>query len=128
MSVAQDLDALAPLTADQLAALFPVGRRPTRPLLIEPGGKPPLQYNTLAGLAAAVAGLLQGARPVLVRGAATYPGFDTFPAFSIHAEAPRGAAGGPPAATYLCAVAVQDTPAEVLDAAIAAAQARRAPA
>lgn len=118
-------DLLPPLTDAELATLFPARRVPTQPTLIRPGFTGLEPQPTLAHLADAVARLLgPGRRPVLNRSVATYPGYDTFPVFSVHGENVRGLAGGPCSASYVCAVAVQATEAEALDAAIAAAQAR----
>ena len=103
--------------------MFPTGRQPKALTLIMPGAGELRAYANRYDLAAALAQLLAGRQLVLNRGVATYPGFDTFPIFSVHGLGPPGATGVR-AASYLCAVAVQDLPAEALDAAVAEAQAR----
>lgn len=115
-----------PLTPAQLLAQFPTGKRPKRPCIIPTLPDEPQVFPTLAHLAEAVARKLKGRVPVLVRGVGTYPGYDTFPVFSVHGMSPIGLHDRPCTATYCCSVAVQDTPAEDLSDAIGAAQARLA--
>lgn len=98
---------------------------PTQPTIIPTGFREPIAYRGLDDLAMAVAGALGDRRLVLVRGMGSREGWDTFPMFSVHAENRAGLSAGPSTATYLCAVAVQDTPAEALYSAITACQARR---
>lgn len=106
-----------------LAELFPAGRVPTKLTLIPAGCGQPRTYASRFDLAMALALLLEGRELVLSRTFATYPGFDTFPAFSVHALGPAGA-NGVRAAVWLCCVAVQDLEAEALDREVSAAQAR----
>ena len=115
----------APLSAAELAELFPARRVPTRPVLIPTLPEAPVVYRSLAHLADELARRLNGRVPVLIRGQATYPGYDTFPVFSVHAMSPIGLQGRPRAATYLCAVGVQEVSAEDLDRAIADAMVRQ---
>ncbi len=112
----------AELTAAQLAAAFPPRKVPTRPVVIPPLPDAPRVCPTLQHLAADVAGQLAGRRSILVRSMGTYPGYDTFPCFTVCAEGEVGQNAGPRAAVYLCTVAVQATSAEDLDGAIVGAQ------
>lgn len=111
---------------------------PLQPTIIPTGFRDPVVFGGLDALAAAVAGALGDRRLELVRGVAGYPGWDTFPIFTVHGAArtasdrpPLGdasaARGGLSSDTYICAVAVQSTPAETLHAMIEAVQARGAP-
>lgn len=116
----------AELTAAELAALFPPRKAPTRPVVIPLLPETPRVHATLQHLAADIAVLLAGRRPILVRSMGTYLGYDTFPLFTVCAEGEVGQNTGPRAAVYLCSAAVQATPPEDLDAAIVAAQRRLA--
>lgn len=121
------MDQPTPQSPTELARTFPPGRRPTRLTMIPPcgsgGGGELRAYANRFDLALALAAQLAGRELVLVRGQGTYPGFDTFPIFSVHALGQPGATGVR-AAVYLCAVAVQDLTAEALDAAVTEAQQR----
>lgn len=97
-------------------------RQPDRPSMIVPGHQVLEPFDSLDLLAARIAGLLGRRAAVLTRTVATFEGYDTFPAFSVHARA-EGAGDQAPAALWVCCVAVQKTRAEDLEAAIAAAQA-----
>lgn len=130
MSVAPVIVEPAELTPAELQALFPPGKTPRQPCIIPTLPEAPLRFPTLAHLADELARRLGGKVPVLIRGMATYPGYDTFPIFSVHGINPNAhrdldLRGRPAPATYVCAVAVQDTPAEDLDRLISAAQVRR---
>lgn len=83
-------------------------------------------FPTLAQLADVVAARLDGREPTLIRSVASYPGFDTFPAFSVHGKGPPGEAGGPSVDPYVCTIAVQQTKAGDVIAAIADAVRARA--
>ena len=93
-------------------------RQPLTPTLIETAG---LQaFARLEDLAAALAQRLASRRPILKRTVATYDGYDSFPAFSVYAQAEGATATA--AALWIGCAAVQKTRAEDLEAAIAAAQ------
>ena len=97
---------------------------PTQPTIIPTGFRDLVTFGGLDALAAAVAGALGDRRLELVRAMAGYPGFDTFPIFTVHGS-PRAGPTLPLGDTsYICAVAVQDTPAQTLHAMIEAVQAR----
>lgn len=113
-----------PFTADQLIAAFPPRKVPTQPSLMAPGFTGPVPQPTLAHLANSVAALLGDRRPVITRGVATFLGYDTFPVFTVHGENIKGLSGLPCSASYVCSVAIQDTPAERFHDAIVTAQAR----
>lgn len=105
-----------------------MSRLPDRLTLIPagagPGGAVDLRhYATSFDLAMAIAQLLDGAELVLTRSMASYPGFDTFPAFSVHALSAPGETGAR-TTTWLCAVYLGDLSPEALDAAVTEAQAR----
>lgn len=96
---------------------------PTRPTLIHAAGGAAWadSFDTLAELCAAalqLAGEAAGLRLAAEPAICAYPGFELFLAWSIYALAPDGDA-------WLASCAVQDTPRDVLEAAIAAAIARR---
>lgn len=137
---------------------FPPRVVPTTPTLFRAAGHAPQTYRTLNHLAADLAALLstgpdgQACKPrelVLIRAAATYPGFDTFPVFNVHGLPPPGERGPPPrtprgqaplrsdirpdtphpgrqssGGTWLCAVAIQATPPQDLDELVTAALGR----
>jgi hypothetical protein len=92
-------------------------RQPQLPTLIEFGQL--RAFDTLDALAAMLAERLAGRRPVLKLSVASFDGFDSFPAFSIHAEATGAERAA--AAVYVGCAAVQKTKAHELEAAIAAA-------
>lgn len=127
-----------PVSAEQaaFAALESIGlmqggqilplRQPKRPSLLVTGREEPVPFPTLEALMDRVAELLDGRRPVLAFTAATWLGYGTFPAFSVHAEAEAGENAGPRATTYVCTVAVQDRPRDQVEPALLAAQLRRA--
>lgn len=121
---AERIGSAAGATAEaDLSQLFPPGRTPRQLTLIPAGCETPRTYASRFDLAMALAVALDGRELVLSRSFATYPGFDTFPAFSVHALGPAGA-NGVRAAVWLCCVAVQDLTAEELDRAVTEAQAR----
>lgn len=93
-------------------------RQPQAPSLVEVGRI--RDFDSLEALAAAIAERLAGRRAVLVRSVASFDGFDSFPAFSIHGVADGAERAA--AAVYVGCAAVQKTHAEALEAAIAAAQ------
>jgi hypothetical protein len=99
---------------------------PTQPTIIPTGFRDPVTFPGLDALAASVAGALGDRRLELVRGMAGYPGWDTFPIFTVHGVA-RGQPFHLDSDSYICAVAVQSTPAETLHAMIEAVQARGGP-
>lgn len=91
--------------------------RPQAPSLIEYGELRP--YPGIPALAAVLAGRLQGRRPVLKATIATFDGFDSFPAWSVYAQAEG--AESTAAHVYIGCAAIQKTRREVFEAAIAEA-------
>lgn len=99
--------------------------QPKVPTLILPGFGRLETFAALDQLAARLVELLEGRRPVLVRSVAAYPGFDSFPAWTIHAEGPRGDSGGPPGCAYVATIGVQRASADQVLAALTDAEAQR---
>jgi len=97
-------------------------RMPLVPTLIEAGRLS--RFDSLEDLGRALAERLADRAPVLRRSVASYPDFDTFPAFSVYAQAEGAQATA--AQLYVGCVAVQKATAEQLLAAIAAGGERAA--
>jgi hypothetical protein len=95
-------------------------RMPLGPTLIEAGRLS--RFDNLADLGRALAERLAGRPAVLRRSVASYPDFDTFPAFSIYAQAQDAEVTA--AQLYVGCVAVQKATAEQLLTAIQAASGR----
>lgn len=96
-------------------------RQPQQPTLITLQGL--FRCERLEDLALMIAERLEGRPPILKRTVATYEGYDTFPAFSVYAQAAGAEATA--AAVYVGCVAVQKTKADELEAAIASVAAGR---
>lgn len=100
--------------------------QPQVPTVILPGFAGMTTFATLPELAACLAERLAGRRPVLSRSVAAYPGFDSFPAFTVYAEGDAGESAGPRAGLYVATIAVQRTPAAEIEQLLAGAGQTRA--